>query len=254
MRKNDNNELTLYTNFRVSSADTDMEARLRPGALVNFLIQSAIQSADSLGFGFGNLSQEQLFWVLSRMVIEIYRPLKWNEEIIVETWPKDVDGLLYLRDFIIRDKKGAIVVKATSGWLAINFKSKRPGKVEGIGASFLDRLRSKHALEAHPEKLPTIQASAYTEKVTTYFDLDLNKHVTSTRYIDWMIDSIPVDYLATHYPSKVIINYMKETHLGDVILLQSNESFQQTFVFEGINKFTNQISFRARIEFFPLNK
>jgi hypothetical protein len=34
---------------RVSSAETDMNARIRLGALVNLLIQSAISSADALG-------------------------------------------------------------------------------------------------------------------------------------------------------------------------------------------------------------
>jgi len=249
MNNSENRELTLFTQFNVSSADTDMNARLRPGALVNFLIQSAIQSADSLGFGFGNLSQERLFWVLSRMKIEIYRPLKWNEDIIVETWPKDVDGLIYLRDFIIRDQSDSVVVRASTAWLAINLESKRPGKVEGIGASILDRLRNKFALETHPEKLPAIHTSATAEKTVTYFDLDLNKHVTSTRYIDWMIDCMPVDYLATHYPSNITLNYMKETRLGDQLIFHFSNDKTDVFDFEGIQKAYSQTAVRGKIEF-----
>ena len=53
--------LTLNTNFSVTSADTDMFSRLRLGGLINFLIQSAIQSADDLGFGFGDISNQKLF-------------------------------------------------------------------------------------------------------------------------------------------------------------------------------------------------
>ena len=81
-----------------------MFARIRAGAMVNLLIQSAINSAESLGFGFAELREQKLFWVLSRLTVEIYHPLKWNEEAEVETWPKSVEGLLYTRDYIVRDK------------------------------------------------------------------------------------------------------------------------------------------------------
>ncbi len=44
-------ELITITDFKITSADTDMEARLRPGALFSFLAHSAYLSADNLGFG-----------------------------------------------------------------------------------------------------------------------------------------------------------------------------------------------------------
>jgi medium-chain acyl-[acyl-carrier-protein] hydrolase len=251
MKKNEIPDLILHSTFKVTSADTDKEARLRPGALLNFLIQSAIQSADALGFGFGGLRQEKLFWVLSRMTIQIIRPLKWYDIVDVETWPKDIDGLMYLRDFILRDQTGVVVAKATSGWLAVNIETKRPGKIEGMQATILDRLKSKHAIESHPEKLPGIIAVTTCEKATTYFDIDLNKHVTSTRYIDWMMDSIPSDYLDNHYPSSISINYMKEIQLGDTIHLHSVQPAQNLFCFEGTNNTKGLASFRGKIEFFP---
>jgi medium-chain acyl-[acyl-carrier-protein] hydrolase len=249
MENNEVTDLILHSAFKVTSADTDMDARLRPGALLNFLIQSAIQSADALGFGFGGLRQEKLFWVLSRMTIHINRPLKWYDIVDVETWPKDIDGLMYLRDYILRDHSGIVVSTATSGWLAVNIETKRPGKIEGIQATILDRLKSKHAIESHPEKLPGIVPDTTCEKAITYFDIDLNKHVTSTRYVDWMMDSIPSDYLVNHYPSSISINYMKENQLGDTIHLHSVQPVPNLFCFEGTNKTKGLASFRGKFEF-----
>ena len=88
--------LTTLSHFKITSADTDMHARIRLGSLVNLLIQSAIDSADKLGFGYGGIRHQNLFWVLSRLTLEIYRPLKWYESVEVETWPKDVERILYL--------------------------------------------------------------------------------------------------------------------------------------------------------------
>ena len=138
--------LTLFTSYRITSADTDMDSRLRLGGLVNLFIQSAISSADSFGFGFGGIKQQQLFWVLSRMTIEITRPLNWYEEAVVETWLKNIEGIIYLRDFIVRDKAGEIVAMATSAWLAIDLKTKRPKRIEGLDADLFVLLKDKHAL------------------------------------------------------------------------------------------------------------
>jgi medium-chain acyl-[acyl-carrier-protein] hydrolase len=86
-------------------------------------------------------------------------------------------------------------------------------------------------------------------KISTYFDIDLNHHVTSTRYVDWMMDSIPVDFLSKHYPSAISINYMKETQLGDSILLHSAKPHSTLSCFEGFNKTKGVVSFRGKIEF-----
>lgn len=111
----ENNPLIQQTSYPVTSADTDMEARLRAGSLINMLIQSAISSADSLGFGFSGIRQQKLFWVLSRLTVEIYQPLIWYQEAKVETWPKDIDGILYLRDFKVTDGSNNLAASAVSG-------------------------------------------------------------------------------------------------------------------------------------------
>jgi len=74
-------KLTLHRKYKVSSADADMFKRLRPGAMINFIIQAAIDSADELGFGFADIETRQLFWVLSRMTMEIYKTPVWYDEV-----------------------------------------------------------------------------------------------------------------------------------------------------------------------------
>jgi medium-chain acyl-[acyl-carrier-protein] hydrolase len=242
-------DLSLLSNFRVTSADTDLEGRLRLGSLVNFLIQSAINSADKLGFGYGGLRQQKLFWVLSRLTIEIYKPIHWRSLLEIETWPKDIEGILYLRDFIVRDIEQVPVARATSGWLAIDLDSKRPKKVDKIHEEIFVHLKNKHALEQLPEKLNKLTEGDSFEIGSTFFDMDLNKHVTSTRYVDWMMDSFPLDYHLSHSPKKISINFMKETLLGDKILLKREKLSADEFLFEGTNSTQNSIAYKARITF-----
>ncbi len=242
-------ELVLGYTFNVTTADCDMNARLRPGGLVNYLVLSAINSADTLGFGYAGLRGQQLFWVLSRMTVEIYKPLKWYDKAVVETWPKDVNGLLYLRDFIVKNQQDEIVAKCTSGWLAIDIQSKRPRKVEEKFSYIFDRMKEKHALEQLPEKLGPITEGETFEVKSTWYDLDVNKHVTSSRYIDWMIDTLPIDFLMSHYPTRLSINYLKETMWGENISLAGSSPDENQFLFEGINRDNASLKFRGRIDF-----
>ena len=88
------------------------------------------------------------------------------------------------------------------------------------------------------------------EVKATYFDIDLNKHVTSTRYIDWMMDSLPLEFCRANYPRRFAINYLKETMPGEVIrFVCSKEEPKNVFHFEGSNLTSNTNAFRGKIEF-----
>ena len=45
---------------------------------------------------------------------------------------------------MVRDNAGEIVAKATSGWLAIDLKTKRPKRIEGLDGELFMLLKNKH--------------------------------------------------------------------------------------------------------------
>jgi acyl-ACP thioesterase len=234
---------------RVSSAETDMNARIRLGALVNLLIQSAISSADALGFGHEEMHRQRLFWVLSRLSLRIIKPVNWYDKISVQTWPRDVDGLLYHRDFSVFGPDNESIAQASSSWLALDIKTKRPRQVESIQPGLFTHLRDKLAIGAPAVKLPTVTGGDCFSVLSTYFDIDLNRHVTSTRYIDWMMDSFPIDYHLGHYPKALDINYLKEIMPGEHIQIRKAESDESIFDFDGIITSSDIPCFRGRVQF-----
>ena len=242
-------DLLLSARFQVTSSDTDISGRLRLGALVNFLIQAAIQSADKLGFGFEYLNQQRLFWVFSGLHLEIDGPLSWYDEIEVETWPKNVYKFLYLRDFFRKDEHGKIIGKATSSWFAIDYDHHRPQKIEGDFSEMFHLLQDRVAIGSIPEKLVPLKEGISTDIKTNFFDIDLNKHVTSSRYVDWMMDLLPLDFHLNNYPKSLVINFMKETNIGERIRILKAPGDQNCFAFEGNNLDREAVAFRGRICF-----
>ncbi|MDA3893342.1 MAG: thioesterase [Salinivirgaceae bacterium] len=242
------NKLTLLSPFKITTADTDMHHRLRIGSLVNLLLQSAINSADNLGLGFENLNKQNLAWVLSRINVEIYKPIKWSEQIVVETWPKDLDKILYIRDFVVRNASGKIMAKATSGWLAIDIERRRPKVIEGSTSEIFSQLKEKHAIAQFPGKLMPVKQGDIFKNKARYSDIDLNQHVTATRYIDWMMDTFDIDFHKNNYPKKLVINYLKET-LPTEILKLTRSNCENVCSFEGENGTSSTKAFRGLIEF-----
>lgn len=241
-------ELITTINSKISSNETDMNSRLRLGVLVNYLLQSAIVSADKLGFGLSGIKQQELFWVLSRLTVDIQKPFIWYDKIEIETWPKTLEKILYIRDFFVKDDEGNLIVKATSAWFALDFNTKRPKKIEESESMFFNRLKERNAIEKTPEKIPPVECGDKFDIKTVYFDIDLNGHVNSTRYIDWMMDTFSVDFLKINYPKQLTMNYLMETMLGDSIQI-IRKAIDNQYYFEGINLSKDATAFRGKLVF-----
>ena len=139
--------------------------------------------------------------------------MKWYDKITVETWPKDSEKILYYRDYILRDDENNIIAKATSAWLAIDFISKKPKILNGINSEYFASLKDKKSLDYRPEKIDDFDGKIIAEKMVNFCDVDLNQHLTSTRYLDWIFDSFDVEFQKNNYPKKITINYIKETKI-----------------------------------------
>ncbi|HOI80588.1 MAG TPA: thioesterase [Petrimonas sp.] len=242
-------ELILSMPFSITSAETDMYGRAKLSALINLLIQSSIQSADRLGFGYIDFRPQKLFWVLSRFSVEIAGPLRWMQTGEVETWPKDIDKLLYIRDFIVRDNREHTLAKATSGWLTVDMETKRSKLIDLEDPSLFFRLKDRHALTDRPEKLGPVMGEAVSVLKVSYFDLDINQHVTTTRYFDWMMDTFSHEFHRSRYPKTASINFLKEIRPGETIEIFRCETSENNFAFEGLSKSRNLTAFRGRITF-----
>ena len=249
MKQLSEKELTRISSFTVTTADTDMYSRIHLGAYVNLLIQASIHSADDMGHGFKDLNEKQLFWVLSRISLNLYQPLKWNERVEVETWAKGLNRLYYLRDYLIRDEHHHIIGKGISGWLAIDLQSKRPKVIKGENARLFEYLKEKHAMQELPESLDPVKTGDVFRVKSVYFDIDLNKHVTSTRYVDWMMDTFSPEFHKHHYPQWLSVNYIKETKPLETIRITRNRADEGTYLFEGYNTGAETTAFRGKIVF-----
>ncbi len=216
----------------VTTAEADFTGQLRISALVNLLIQSAGKSADSLGVGLQNLQLKGLFWGLNRLHLEIDAVPLWAAHVTIRTWPRQLKGVSYYRDFEVDDEKGHTIIRGTSVWLAIHRARKRP-VVLNEGPDF-NRLKNKLAGPEEVPKPPAITSGEVNRVLIRpgYFDIDLNGHVTTTRYIDWVMDQFSLDFHQHHCPKQFTIHFIREILPEEEISLKYQLHGQQ-WLFEG---------------------
>ncbi len=222
----------LKENIQITSADTDFSKTLRPSSLINMLIQVAWHHAEVLEFGMDMMHREGLVWMLSRMQTKIYQQPFWNDSLSITTWPKGIRRLFYIRDFEVHDSQNRLVAQTTSEWLLIDIKVKRP-KLYNQESIIFNQNKDKHSINNAVPILEAIggDAESFSNQVN-YSDVDLNQHLTTTRYIDWMMDTFSMDFHAKNKCKALILNFIREAPYNEKVeILRFNDQTSNCFDF-----------------------
>lgn len=198
--------------------DTDPECRLKPAAFMNLTQEIAQLHADILGFGYDELRSTHTAWVLSRMHIRFISHPLWREEVNLRTWHKGTERLFYLRDFLMTDNAGKVLVEATTSWLVLNLETRR--LVRNPAFEGLDTATMEHAIEQPCEKIVMpAGAEIAGEHTVSFSDIDMNGHTNNARYAVWAMDALDYELTSSRPVKEQKINFLHETKPGDRVTL-----------------------------------
>ncbi len=219
-------------NVSVRAVDVDFQGKIRAEMFLAMLMEAASEHAARLGVGVLDMFKKNLTWVLSRWHVRILRyPSMWQEFDLV-TWPSFREGTYTLREFEAFESGGDQLAQATTSWLALDLGTKKPVQISRVLPDF--SLENRRALADDFPPLPKLQTADMEREypvLRTY--LDVNRHVTSTIYILWALETVPEDVLLKLRPSEIEINYRRETFFSDRVLVRTQRSAAQdkpTFV------------------------
>jgi medium-chain acyl-[acyl-carrier-protein] hydrolase len=230
-------------NFKINSYHVDFQQKLKSSALMQFFQEAASNHAQHLTAGYNQLQLRGLFWALSRIKVEIERMPNWGESIEIETWPCGFEGLFFRRDFIIWGIDGEVLAKGVSGYLLVNTETLRPQRLASLGIVLPDNT-GKYALDHFPDRISGQTGDAIFRKKILYNEIDMNRHVNNTRYLDWVMDCFGYDHFIQNRLNSFSLEFLAETFWGDDIELHSGNE-NHTFHIQAINPESNKIVFKA---------
>jgi len=201
---------------RVESFEADLHNKLKISSIFNYMQDIAAKHADDLGVGYNVLQKNNIFWVLSWAKIEIEKPLpSYGESLTIETWAKGKHRLFYMRDFLLKNSSGEILIKGTSAWLLLDARTRRLTDLNRMGLE-LPTFPDNHAIEEYPGKFDFALGDARrSERTILYSDIDINKHVNNSRYLEFILDCYDDKEHEKGYVKSLIISYKGETHFMD---------------------------------------
>ncbi len=186
-----------------------------------YMQEIAWEHARLLGFGFEDLAEDQLFWVLSRLLFKVNRRPKWTEEFTLETWSRGTDGFFAYRDYTLIDQKGNILLEGTSSWLILNASTRR-----------LQRFRELKSLPPYQDSSIGYNAGKVASPINsvplifspvTFNEIDINQHFNTGRYLERINNCYSFDFHQHHDLIELEVNMVKEGMHTDAMAVKRQE-------------------------------
>jgi acyl-ACP thioesterase len=215
--------------FVIRSYEVDMCGKVPVPVILNFAQEAASNHADSLKLGIEDLESMDRFWVLSRIRIDVADFPRWGDLIVLHTWPGGTYRLFAQREFRFADDAERVIISASSAWLVLDTRTRRPVRIEQM---FIDR---GLPLERDPrcaelDKLPPMEGNDHESHRTVQLsDLDINDHVNNARYVEWVLNTYSRDFVQQHEVCGCEINFLSECGYAEEVLIRTWQREDKTY-------------------------
>ena len=181
----------MYTQkYNTLNHDADINGILRPTAVQRYMQETANRQLRDCGPSYEELWQSGKAFILSRMAVNIYRPIKQYEDIEVATWPSDSDkGVAFNRSYTIY-ADGTEVARGVGVWALVDIETKKLLRVEETDLSNLEA-GPMHSVDGLRFRMPKEGIEPCGKYYVTYNLVDCNMHMNNTNYPDMFFNFIP---------------------------------------------------------------
>ena len=218
--------------YRVEPQDVDFTLRATISSLGAAILNTAGIDAHGKGFGVDALNADNHSWVLSRMAVEFdSRPVQYTDY-EVATWISDYGRVLSTRNFTLTDTaSGREFGRAVTQWAMIDLQSRSAIDLSWVGDAHADAVVDAASPTDKPRKIREVNPTETADHRVVYSDIDFNRHVNTMRYIEMMLDMLPLERLTLEVPVRLDIHFLKECRYGQTLTVGCEER-EQSVLFE----------------------
>lgn len=228
----------------------DNKGRVRPVTLCNYMLSCAGRHAEARGFG----ATDSLGWVLARMAVHIERIPLWRERFYVETWVRNLYHGFTDRCIRVVDEAGKEVASMLATFAMLDLKTRSSVDLNGdIGVRLNECIEPDEPLAIR--RIPSINRMQVDEvsfkRIPKYGDVDINGHMNSVRYLEHILDHLPLEYMNTHNLTDFVVAYMKEGDATEELVYGIKELEENHFLVQ-VTKENGTVALRGELKFLPI--
>lgn len=209
--------------YFLTPAECNPQGRMPVTLLINRLIEVATLHANELGIGYASLVDRHETWVLSRVAVEMKRYPGVNDHYSVTTWVCGINRLFSERDFEIADGDGNIIGYARTVWAVLNTDTRRAADI-----SHMEWVRAyvpadRECPVEKPVRLGPLKEYSSVGYRFTYCDIDFNRHVNSSRYIELLLNQWSLQFHDLNRLTRFEIAYIREAYYDEEVEVRLHE-------------------------------
>lgn len=205
--------------YLIKSYDIDICSELKLSHILQFAQEAAEQDACSFNMGRVSCLEHNIVWVVARTKVIINKLPLMAQKVTIKTWPGKPKKILYPRYFTIEDEEGNILVKLISVWSLFDIVNRRLVFQTPLLKDYPDTSNAEEILDM-PSKIEEIKFVNKFIKKPVYSDFDCNNHVNNTKYVEWALNLLDMEYLKTHIVLSAQVDYHKEVKQGDHVEIE----------------------------------
>jgi len=205
---------------KVEGYHVQPDGRIKTSALLRLFQKSAALDLSNSGISDIEMHENHIAFVLSRMTVQMYKDIFFDDIITIKTYPRDLRGAAFIRDYIVY-RGDDVCCYCTSTWALIDTDSRRLLRPDA-----LEKFGGLEVSDENIRSLPTMRrkidmTSLFGTYVHTvpYSQLDINNHLNNTYYADMIFDGLSPELHKTDANMYIEINYRAEAVLGNTLTL-----------------------------------
>ncbi|WP_194192633.1 acyl-[acyl-carrier-protein] thioesterase [Clostridium chrysemydis] len=203
--------------YEVMYRDSDYRLRCKLTAIADYFCEVGNIQAETIGDTIDFAYSHGCAWVFYKYDIKIHRYPKYREKIIVKTMPIGFKRFYAYRGYEIRSEEGELLAEGLALFFLINIERRRPMRIlKEQYDMYGEEGDMKESLDMEKiEKLT--REDNFKEFQIRYSDIDSNTHVNNVRYMEWAIESIPLEIAKNYELKRIKVAFEKESKYGDRI-------------------------------------
>ncbi|MDR0426151.1 MAG: hypothetical protein LBH24_03165 [Clostridiales bacterium] len=238
--------LEFKQHFLPLSSDFDVRDRMKVSAYLDMFQTVAGRHSELLRLGARDLLTRGIAWIVAKSRLTVYQSPApgLRSDVVVSTYPQPPGKLDYIRDYYMHDLDGGLLAKGSAQWLLLDMNTRRilrpileyPGEYVTFAAYDSTRIDKID--------VPSDAAEIYRHRVCRN-DIDLNNHTNNIKYAEMLYNA--ADLPEGREAADFIINYIKETQLGDEIVICHAHTDNGDSLFAG--KKNGETVFTAKLQY-----
>ncbi len=219
--------------FRLAQADCDLANHAMPAALLRKAQQLAIDHCDSVGLTDDIYRRTGTAFLMAKVALEIYRPIRLGEELRATTIPSQPKRAVYNRLTTFEDEQGRLAALYDSRWVLVDVNSRRILRQPPEGLPLAFAQTAERELDFSVPRLPVGQGRPIR---AGYSLCDCNRHINNTRYADLVCDAVDPAVMAASRVKRMVLVYHSEVPFGQEFSLAAAPGEAGYWYFQGMEQ------------------